>query len=346
MIPEKVLANFAGQAKACDALGSPFTALLCRLLPGLLDGEGATARRVRGWPGEPLSDALALRLTGGLHALVLAGADATLAAAYPPNTVDDARLAQAIAGALERHDGFLAGFLDSAPQTNETARSAMLLPGFLTIARETGLPLALTEIGSSAGLNLFFDRFRYDYSGADWGEAASPARISPAARGTPPPLGGELRIAERAGSDIAPVAISDPAMRLRLRAYVWADQTARLERLDAAIGIASASPFVLERADAADFTRRRLAARKPGEAFVLFHSIMWQYMPRASRDGVLAALEEAAATATADAPVARLRMEPLGEAPHATLSLTTWPGGQTRRLAHCDFHGRWIEWLG
>ena len=78
---------------------------------------------------------------------------------------------------------------------------------------------------------------------------------------------------------------------------------------------------------------------------MLFHSIMWQYMPRASKEGVLAALEEAGREATHDAPVARLRMEPLGQAPHATLSLTMWPGGETRRLAHCNYHGRWIEWL-
>ena len=38
-------------------------------------------------------------------------------------------------------------------------------------------------------------------------------------------------------------------------------------------------------------------------------------------------------------------MEPLGQAPHATLSLTMWPDGETRRLAHCNYHGRWIEWL-
>ena len=103
-------------------------------------------------------------------------------------------------------------------------------------------------------------------------------------------------------------------------------------------------PFWQDKADAADFVRRRLALRRPGEAFVLFHSIMWQYMPAASKEGVRTALEQAGAEATAEAPIARLRMEPLGEASYATLSLTMWPGGETRRLAHCDYHGRWIEW--
>jgi len=345
MLPSAVLSNFAQQAKSCDDLASPFTARLCRLLPGMLDVTTATGRRVLDWPGDPLADALALRLCGGLHALVLAKADAELSASYPPNDVDDEALGKALAGAIRRNDPLLAAFLDSPPQTNETARAGMLLPGFLLIARETGLPLALTEIGSSAGLNLFFDRFDYDYAGHSWGPAGSPARLVTEVRGSPPPLAGELRIADRAGSDIAPVDISDPAQRLRLRSYVWADQAARLARLDAAIGIALETSFVLEKADAAAFVRNRLHERKPGEAFVLFHSIMWQYMPRASKEGVLAALEDAGREATRDAPIARLRMEPLGQAPHATLSLTIWPGGETRRLALCNYHGRWIEWL-
>src|SRR5690606_36787931 len=136
----------------------------------------------------------------------------------------------------------------------------MLLPGFLQIARETGLPLALAEIGASAGLNLHFDRFRYDYGGAMWGPADSAARLSPDVR-NPPPLVGDLRIVERAGNDIAPVELSDAQARLRLRSYVWADQTARLERLDAAIAIALANPVTLDRGDAAAFVRERLAAR-------------------------------------------------------------------------------------
>lgn len=345
MLPSRVLANFASQAESCEGLGSPFTARLCRLLPKVFDGATATGRRLREWPGDPAADALALRLAGGLHALVLSAADQELVAVYPPNVVADAILAGALSAAIRRNDAFLASFLASPPQTNETARAAMLLPGFLAIARETRLPLALTEIGSSAGLNLFFDRFRYDYDGHDWGPAGSEARLSPAVRGAAPPLEGDLRIAGRAGSDIAPVDLLDPASRLRLRSYVWADQTARLDRLDAAIVIAADEALTLEAEDAADFVRARLARRVPGQAFVLFHSIMWQYMPAASKRGVLAALEEAGSLATADAPIARLRMEPLGPAPHATLSLTMWPGGRTRRLAHCDFHGRWIEWF-
>ena len=110
MLPAKVLSNFAGQAEACDDLGSPFTARLCRLLPDILDAATATGRRVLDWPGDPLADALALRLCGGLHALVLTKADAELSAAYPPNDLDDEALGKALAGAIRRNDPFLAAF--------------------------------------------------------------------------------------------------------------------------------------------------------------------------------------------------------------------------------------------
>ncbi len=342
-----VATHFAHQAQACDALGSPFTARLCRLLAGIVDDTTATGGRILAWPGDPRADALALRICGGLHRLVIEGRDAALVAAYPPNTASDDTLSAAVAGALARHDAALSAALDSAPQTNEIARSAMLLPGFLAVARDTGLPLALAEIGSSGGLNLLFDRFFYRYGDLSWGDPASPVRIGPELRSSTLPLGGDLVVQSRQGCDIAPVDVSTPEGALRLRSYVWADQTARLQRLEGAVAIARRHPFALGKADAAAFLRKTLAARPAGAAFVLFHSIMWQYLPRGTKEAILSALDEAGAQATPDAPIARLRMEPRDPKDgFATLSLTLWPGGETRRLAKCDFHGRWIEWTG
>lgn len=337
--------HFESQAQACDRLGSPFTARLCRLLVTLLDDTTQTGRRVLDWPGNARADALALRLCGGLHRLVLEEQDAGLEAVYPPQTADDAALSAAIVTALRRHDAALFAALDSAPQTNEIARSAMLLPGFLTLARETGLPLALCEIGSSGGLNLLFDRFFYRYGAMSWGDPASPVTITPELRSAHLPLDGHLDIVARQGCDIAPVDVYHRDGQLRLRSYVWADQTTRLERLDGALALAKAHPFLLQKSDAAAFVTQALANRPKDTVFVLFHSIMWQYMPRATKDAILTALADEGAKATAAAPIARLRMEPRDPNDDwATLSLTLWPGGETRRLAKCDFHGRWIAW--
>ena len=97
---------------------------------------------------------------------------------------------------------------------------------------------------------------------------------------------------------------------------------------------------------AADFVRKQLADREAGTVFVLFHSVMWQYMPEAERDDIEAQMHAAGRNAGAGDPIAWLRMEPMALAdPYCTLSLTLWPDGTTRHLARCDFHGRWIEWL-
>jgi hypothetical protein len=121
----------------------------------------------------------------------------------------------------------------------------------------------------------------------------------------------------------------------------------RLERLNAALSLAAMQPFSLTKVDAAAFVRRSLASRQCGAAYVLFHSIMWQYLPDDTKASIAADLPNAGEAATADAPIAWLRMEPLSTTDkYATLSLTLWPSGETRCLARCDYHGRWIEWLG
>lgn len=337
--------HFRGQADACERMGSPFTATLCRTLAERLDRSTATGRRVLGWQGNQIEDALALRLAGGLHRLVLSRADSLLVSAYPPNPTDGDRLAEALERTLVLSDDYLLAALDTPPQTNEIARAAMLLPGFLAVARHYGLPLSIHEIGSSAGLNLLFDRFHYNYGAETFGDPASPVRLTPDILGVSPPLDGTLVVRDRAGSDIAPVDIADRAQRLRLKSFVWADQAARLQRLDAAAGLAQSAPFTLECASAADFVRRALASRSDDAVFVLFHSIMWQYMPAGERNAVAAMLAEAGAASSA--PLAWLRMEPHDPRErHAMLCLTTWPDGETRDLARCDYHGRWIEWIG
>jgi hypothetical protein len=344
MMSGQTRAYFEQQAQTCGEMGSPFTARILRAAINVLNKETQTGRRILGWPGNPHPDALALRFAGGLHALALSGMDSGLAAAYPPNAAGD--LESVLSAAIVRHDTWLSAWLDNPPQTNETGRSAVLLPGFLAIARETSLPLALTEIGSSAGLNLFFDRFRYRYGGTEWGGPDYPVTLAPQMRGAAPDLSGDLIIASRAGSDIAPLSVNDENDRLRLRAYIWADQSDRLARLDAAIHVARRGGARLEKADAADFAERQLASGKAGECLALFHSVVWQYLPEHTKASIEAAMQRAGDAATRDAPLAWLRMEPLTSTdPHPALRLTLWPGGETRMLALADFHGRWIEWL-
>jgi hypothetical protein len=332
----------------CDANGSPFTA---RVL------EAAWADRTRGgalrallpdWPGDAGADAVPLRVAGALHAMALDGSDAALAALYPPSASawDAQHGPVAVARALAAQRERVAAYLRVAPQTNEIGRSAALLPGFALIAAHTGLPLATFEIGASAGLNRLWPHFRYELGGWRWGDVASPVTIHAEWRGAAPPLPARIEVAEQQACDIAPIDLNADGAALRLLSYVWPDQSDRLLRLRAAIELAQQRALRVEAADALPWVQRALAPARPGRATVLYHSVMWQYMPPATREALSAAITAAGARATREAPLAWLAFEPPNADAQMQLTLTLWPGGLPRMLARAHPHGRWVEWLG
>ncbi len=289
--------------------------------------------------------AVSLRFLGALHDLALSGDDLALAAAFPPASDADAAW-DAARAAIERDPGRFAAFMAHEPQTNEVRRSACLLPGFLTVAAETGLPLACLELAASAGLNQLWNRYAYDYGEAGrWGDPASTVRLGAAWSGPAAPWEAPVEIAATAACDRKPVDLTDPAQRRRLKAYLWPDQTERIERFDAAVGMALAAGTRVEAADAADWTLAR-AAPRDGVATVVFHSIFWQYLPAETKAALRAALAIHGAAATPAAPLAWLRMEPIAEAAFPIeLRLTLWPGGEDRKLADVHAHGASVSWL-
>ena len=341
-----VLAAFHRQIGWCASLGSPFTAeVLTRLAEDVAAG-GVCAELLDAWPGDPVADALALRMAAAIHALALTGASPDLAACYGAGTRAPGRLAEVLRRVLADQRSFIQAFLASPPQTNEVGRSAVLVGGFLHVAAASGLPLRLLEIGASAGLNAVWDRFHYRLGTALWGDPTSPVRLAPDWQGPPPPTGTTVRIAERRACDLSPVDLEDAAQRLRLKAYVWADQPERLARLDAAIALARAARLHVERADAAAWVLARLDEPPGPHVTVLYHSIMWQYLPAPTQADIRASLEAAGRRATAASPLAWLRFEPSEPDRRPDLRLTLWPGAPDMRLAVADPHGRNVVWSG
>lgn len=341
-----MLETFRLQAVASRDLGSEFIATLAELMAARLDRNSTFGIRILDWPGNSRADALALRAAGGLHALARSGRDAGLAAAYPPNPLDPDRLWAAVTRAIAAHDAFLTAYLDSPPQTNEVRRSAIIMGGCLHIAAATGLPIALFEIGASAGLNLALDRYHYDFgNGLAWGDPASPVTIPSEWRGELPPLDTPLAIASRRGCDLRPISPASAADRVRLLSYIWPDQGDRLARTVAALDLAAAAPWRVEQADAADWVAAHLPHKQQGRVRVLVQTMVWHYFPQPAKDAITGTLAAAAVEATADAPLAWLRMDEEGHDRHAVVRLTLWPGGVERHIANADYHGRWTEWF-
>ena len=344
-----VRSAFAAQARACAALGSPFTAFLCEGLGEGLSGETHVGRTVLDWPGDPGSaaDSVPLRLCGALHALVLSSRAGALAATYPP-FAERPDIAVALA-ALAGHEAFVLDWLRSPPQTNETARAAGLWPMLCLVAARTNLPVALFEVGASAGLNLRLDRFGYQLGGARGGESGSALQLEPRWRGPAPDLA-PVRVAHRAGCDIAPLDPTDPADALRLRAYLWPDQAARMDRLEAALDIARAVPAEVDRMDAVEWIGERVAHPREGVTRVLYSTVAWQYLPAERRDEGERLIAGIAAAATDAAPFARLRMETEAKGgasgDGAGLRMMLAPHGIDAFVGRADFHGRWVEWGG
>ena len=323
-------------------MGSPFTGRVCETLAANLAPDTQFGAKILTWPGDPIEDALPLRAAAGLNWLARQGSDPELTAQYPPNHPGD-ELAHAIQTAITRHDAECAAFLDTPPQTNEIGRSAVILTGALEIALQTGLPLATYEIGASAGLNLIFDHYQYDLGGTSWRLPNQPIHLQPEWQGNHPPAA-DLRIARRAGCDRHPLHPDDANDRERMLAYVWPDQTARLTRTQAAFDLAASLPWRVEQADAADWVENHFARSEAGVVKSLIHTIVWQYLPPTTRQRIQDRLAETGLHATAESPIAWLRLEPDGEAPGAAITLTLWPGGESRTLGRADYHGRWIRY--
>src|SRR4029079_10002695 len=202
---------FERQAVYCEGR-SPLYARVCRQLAG--DPRVAGVAPDLEWD-------LPLRLLAGLHYLVLGG----------EASWDE------LVTALERHAQFLRRWCsEQEVQTNEVQRSWALLPAFLSLA--DGRPFDLLELGPSAGLNLLWDRYAYRYSSGTWGSGELELRVDD--RVAPPDalLSRRVEVVRRRGVDLSPIDVTTADGARLLQAFVWPDQTDRLERLQRAIGVA------------------------------------------------------------------------------------------------------------
>ncbi|MEU4368432.1 DUF2332 domain-containing protein [Micromonospora chersina] len=224
-----------------------------------------------------------------------------------------------------------------ATQTNEPGRCAVLLP---VLAALPG-PLALLEVGASAGLNLYPDRYayRYDDHPLGTGEPVLDCAIS----GTAPPTR-RPEVVWRAGLDLNPLDVTDPADVAWLDALIWPEHGHRRERLRAASAVAAADPPLLVRGDLVD-DLPALAARAPREAtLVVFHTSVLYQVPPPRREAFAEVVRRLPGHWIANEDPDVLRYPALPEQPpggfHNVLALDGKPLAWTRG------HGQAITWFG
>ncbi|MGE3536733.1 MAG: DUF2332 domain-containing protein [Candidatus Tectimicrobiota bacterium] len=234
-------------------------------------------------------------------------------------------------------------------QTNEVGRCAVLLPTL------PAGPLALVEVGASAGLCLLLDRFSYEYGAARLGLPASPVRLQCALAGTAPLPQSTPEVVWRRGLDLAPLDVYDEEAVRWLLACVWPDHPARRDRLEAAIALARTDPPCVQRGDLVDDLGRVLAEAPQDARLVVFHSAVLAYVSPQRRAAFAQVLADASrqreivwVANEALGVLARLAGSPATAGRQQFLVVrTTFAHGVARRdvLALAHPHGAEMTWL-
>ncbi len=337
---------FEVQARSCMRDGSPlYGALIGRVGEDHSSG-GIVADLLENWEGNPILQAVAMRLMGAVHHLVLAGEAPELARHYPSagGKPQYPKVEDVFIATLREHRDFIAKRLGLPVQTNEVRRSAALLGGFLSVAAATRLPLRVLEIGASAGLNQLWDRYRYELGPHHWGDPQGEPLLTTDWRGPAPALDAPLSVAARHACDLSPLDLSDTQSRRHLETFIWPDQPERRERFMRAADAVLAAGVQIDRSQALPWLAARLAEPVLKVATVVFHSVVWHYIDPEEQHGIEALMERVGEASDADTPLAWLRMEARSFAA-CELRLRIWPTGEDRLLATCGSHGQYVEWL-
>jgi hypothetical protein len=321
--------------------------LYSRLAAGIGGDEELKAIAARARPGQPQAN----MILAAVHFLLLRGADAPLKRFYPTvggtvSTDAEDPVPDFKAFVLAHREMVEQLVAARVTNTNEIGRSALLHPGFRMAAAHAVAPLALIEIGPSAGLNLIWDRYgvRYQRDGATVAtiNENAPLVIESELRGDrQPPTQAPPLVASRVGLELNPVDLENPDDRDWLRALIWPDQVARLHRLDRAIALFGQAKPEIRAGDALALLPQAIASIPAGYAVCVYHTIAIYQFSREMKE----ALESILTVAGLRRPVWQLAFEYDGS--RYMLSLIRHADGERHEtvLADCHPHGTWLEWL-
>ena len=230
-------------------------------------------------------------------------------------------------------------------QTNEVRRCAVLLPAFNLVKESgNGLPLALVEIGSSAGFNLRWDKYRYEYgNGQNCGTGEAEVVISCEVKGEDIPAVPKVlpEIISRVGIDLNPIDVLEEDACKWLKALVWPEQSYRFSLLEKAIKYARQYPINLLRGNALDLLPATLTNLPIQATICIFHSFTLNQFSRDDR----AELSKILSDHSTHQNIYRVSMEHQG--PEVLLRLFSYIQGEEKEqiLARTNGHATFLEWL-
>lgn len=234
-------------------------------------------------------------------------------------------------------------------QTNEVGRCATLLPVLASLAASTGRPLALIEVGASAGLCLYPDCYEYRYGTSSVvGPAAAvtpPVSLSVECSGPVPVPAGLPPVVWRAGVDLNPLDVTDPDDVRWLESLVWPEQTDRLARLRSAVALIRRDPPRLVRGDLNDCVASLVASAPSDACVVVFHTAVLAYLDPADRARFAATMASLPARwISNESPTTFPSFAALAPPPPLARQMTLL-ALDGRPLAYATPHGQYLAWL-
>lgn len=231
-------------------------------------------------------------------------------------------------------------------QTNALNRCAYLMPilSFLHGNKKVNI----VDIGTSAGLNLNFDEYEYYYNGKKrWGSSAVKIH-NEIRKGQLPEFNHLPSIYRKVGIDQNPLDVKDEDNALWLKALIWADRTARFEKMEQAVKIAQHADIQLEKGDTLkDFERIILAQERNLSLFVLHTHALYQFTCE-ERLKFRALIDEIGTKRDLNylaVEGSRVFAKDFGRS-GILVVLTTYENGvkKEKLIAITNGHANWIEW--
>ncbi|MFJ7586937.1 DUF2332 domain-containing protein [Streptomyces sp. NPDC097617] len=296
-------------------------------------------------PGQPAPN----MLLGAIHHILRRGVQHPLANYFTGHedlAADDADAL--LADFCRRHRAQIERIISTrSVQTNEVGRCSVLLPAFAALQQQLEGPIRVVDVGASAGLNLLWPRYTYDYGGRriTLSDSDLDTVLTCDIRGGTPPLTLDpARFVRPVGIELDPVDVTDTEATEWLVSLTWPEQTTRMRTLNSALALASRNPPTILAGAAADHLAD-IVAETPDDQHLVF-VFSWSIYQIFGSPGGRERLVDTVAHLSQRRPIHEISIGHFGqEIPR--MIMATHDGGVSRSdvVAHCDVYGTWLHWL-